>query len=316
MKSRFVLGAAFALSIGFSGSAGAFVFNTPNERVFEHPFGSLFDTRLLGIDATDSISFNQTLADGYSVRSDIDGTQWFGTNQWDFPDAELFKHKARTAGRDSLVLPEHPDDRDLSDEERAMFRDVYDRLHRAFERGARYEAPADAATAQVSYDCWIAAVSDDETEEAEGCKAEFEKAMAAAEAAATYTLTAFEPYTKERLPSAAAVEHPQSYLVYFEFDKSAIRPEGKRVIDEVLSAANDLPDLTVRVVAHTDTSGPADYNQALSERRANSVVGALIEGGLNRSRIISDAVGQTKPLVDTGDGVREQANRVAEIDLL
>ena len=316
MKARTVLGLGFAAWIGFSGAADAFVFNTPNERVFEHPFGSLFDTRLIGIDASESVAFNQGLSEGYEERSDIDGDQWLFSGQSDFVDAELFKHKARTAARNSLVVVEHPDDRDLSDEERSAFRDFYDRLQMAFERGARYEAPADAARAQVQYDCWIAAVSDDETEEAADCRAAFEAALAAAEAAATYVLTEFEPYQREPASAAAAVEHPRSFLVYFEFNAAELRPEGLRVLEEVLAAAADLSDLTVRVVAHTDTAGPEDYNQALSERRANTVVGALIDGGLNRSRIISEAVGQTRPLVETGDGVREQANRVAEIDLL
>ena len=72
----------------------------------------------------------------------------------------------------------------------------------------------------------------------------------------------------------------------------------------------------LRIIAHTDTSGSIDYNQALSERRANAVVGALITGGIDRGRVVSEAVGQTQPLVPTGDGVREQGNRVAEIDLL
>jgi outer membrane protein OmpA-like peptidoglycan-associated protein len=316
MKARFLMGAFLALCLSFAGPAQAFVFNTPNEHVFEHPFGSLFDTRLLGIDASDSIAFNQGLAVGYSELSDRDGDQWLETNQWDFLDAELFKHKARTAGRDSLVLPEHPDDRDLEDEQRASFRDAYDRIHRAFDRGARFEAPAEAAEAQVYYDCWIAAVADGEADEAAQCRAAYEEAIAAAEAAATYALTDFEGYERDLSPMSAMAEHPRAFLVYFAFDRSELRAEGWRVVEEVLAAAAEFSDTTVRVVAHTDTSGPVDYNQALSERRANAVVGALIEGGLLRSRITSEAVGQNQPLVDTGDGVREQANRVAEIDLL
>jgi OOP family OmpA-OmpF porin len=316
MKARFWVGAVLALGMGFAGKAEAFVFNTPNEHVFEHPFGSLFDTRLLGIDATDSVAFNQTLAAGYSELSDRDGDQWLDANQWDFPDAERFKHKARTAGRNSVVLPEHPDDRELDEAQRASFRDAYDRIHRAFERGARLEAPKDSANAQVFYDCWIAAVSDGEVEEAAECQAAYEDAIAAAEAAATYELTEFDTYERELSPMSAMAEHPRSFLVYFAFDRSELREEGMRVVEEVLAATAEFSGATIRVVAHADTSGPVDYNQALSERRANSVVGALIEGGLLRSRITSEAVGQTQPLVDTGDGVREQANRVAEIDLL
>ena len=69
------------------------------------------------------------------------------------------------------------------------------------------------------------------------------------------------------------------------------------------------------IVGHTDTSGSIDYNQALSERRAISVISQMLEGGVDRGRITSEAVGQTQPLVDTGDNVVDQANRVAVITL-
>ena len=58
-----------------------------------------------------------------------------------------------------------------------------------------------------------------------------------------------------------------------------------------------------------------DYNQALSERRKNTVLGGLIDGTIARGRMSSEAVGETQPLVDTGDGVREQGNRVAVVTL-
>ncbi len=316
MKARLALATLLVLLLGFAGSAQAFVFNA-SERVFEHPFGSLFDTRLHTIDpsSTHSVAFESALAEGYRALSDELGDEWIDDNNWNFADAEHFKHKARTAIRGSNVSPDHPFDRELTDEQTAMFRDEFDRIHRAYARGARYEAPGDAASAQVSYDCWIEATEEGDSVDAAACEEAYRAAIAAAEAAATYTLTEFTPY-QQATAVEADVEHAQAFLVFFDFDKSGLRSESLRAIEEVLAASADLSDLTVRIIAHTDTSGTGDYNQALSERRANSVVGALIEGGLDRNRIISEAVGQTQPLVDTGDGVREPANRVAEIDLL
>ena len=86
-------------------------------------------------------------------------------------------------------------------------------------------------------------------------------------------------------------------------------------MEVVIAAAKAAPDRALRIVAHTDTAGPTDYNQALSERRKNTMLGAMIEGGVDRTRITSEAVGETQPLVDTGDGVPEQANRVAVVTL-
>ena len=119
MKAKGVLLGA-ALSLAAVGPAQAFVFNTPNPHVFEPPFGSLFDTRLQDLDAKDSIPFNRALNEGYIKLSDARGKAW-KHDDWDFPDAELFKHKARTAARDSLVLPENPLDWELTEGQYAEF---------------------------------------------------------------------------------------------------------------------------------------------------------------------------------------------------
>ena len=318
MKAKIILGAALAVSLGYASSAQAVVFNTSNDSVFLPPFGSLFDTRFHNVDAGDSTAFNKGLNEGYIALSDERGEDWFPNTTWDFVDAEHFKHKARTAARNSLVMPDHPDDRDLEDAHYGMFRDAFDRMHAAFDRGGRYEAASAAATAQVKYDCWIEATEEGRVDDAMACRDAHNAAMADVETAATYTLTGFERYEREQPPEpvAAPVEHSRNFLVYFDFDESDLRSEGRRTVDEGVEAAAVFGDTTLRVIAHTDTSGAIDYNQALSERRANAVIGSLIDAGVEPGRIVSEAVGETQPMVDTGDEIREQANRVAEIDLM
>jgi OOP family OmpA-OmpF porin len=63
------------------------------------------------------------------------------------------------------------------------------------------------------------------------------------------------------------------------------------------------------VVGHTDTSGSAQYNVGLSERRASVVRDALIAGGLAAGAITTDARGETDLATPTRDGVREPLNR-------
>jgi len=59
--------------------------------------------------------------------------------------------------------------------------------------------------------------------------------------------------------------------VTFAVDRSEVQPQFTRVLDDVARTLNAYPQTTIDVVGHADSSGPDDYNQALSERRASSV---------------------------------------------
>ena len=67
------------------------------------------------------------------------------------------------------------------------------------------------------------------------------------------------------------------------------------------------------MTGHTDLSGSFDYNMGLSLRRADAVRDALIAGGVSPNQITTAGRGEAEPAVPTADGVREQANRRAEI---
>ena len=67
------------------------------------------------------------------------------------------------------------------------------------------------------------------------------------------------------------------------------------------------------IAGHADRSGPEDYNQALSERRANAVGEYLVGRGIPADVITKQGFGETMPRVPTADGVRELQNRRVEI---
>jgi len=106
---------------------------------------------------------------------------------------------------------------------------------------------------------------------------------------------------------------PQSYMVFFDFDKSDLTPEAKRIL---ASAAQDYKRGTfikVVVTGHTDTVGTIPYNQKLSERRAAAVKAELTHLGVDAQVITAVGAGKNGLLVPTADGVREAQNRRAEI---
>jgi OmpA-OmpF porin, OOP family len=114
-------------------------------------------------------------------------------------------------------------------------------------------------------------------------------------------------------PQVAPPPVPQSYMVFFDFDKSDLTAEAQRIIT---SASEDFKKggyVRLVITGHTDTMGTDAYNQKLSERRADSVKKMMIKLGVDPKAIQAIGVGKNGLLVPTADQIREAQNRRAEI---
>lgn len=89
----------------------------------------------------------------------------------------------------------------------------------------------------------------------------------------------------------------------FDFDKSVIHPEGKQHLnDEVVTKMKQYPQVeAILVTGHADRIGTDDYNQSLSERRANAVKDYLVSQGIEAGRIQTAAKGESEPVVACSD---------------
>jgi len=92
--------------------------------------------------------------------------------------------------------------------------------------------------------------------------------------------------------------------IVFPTDSAGLTMQSVRTLDQVATTLNECPDLFIELSAHTDGRGSAGYNEVLASKRAESVVDYLSATGLNRDRLIVDAVGETTPIDsnDTADG--------------
>jgi outer membrane protein OmpA-like peptidoglycan-associated protein len=115
-------------------------------------------------------------------------------------------------------------------------------------------------------------------------------------------------------PPAAVAPQKQVFIVFFEFDKSALTPDGRKVVDSA-AAAFKAGKQNVAIAGYTDLSGTQQYNLALSKRRADAVKGALVRDGVPASAIDESWFGKQNPRVPTADGVREPQNRRVEITM-
>ncbi|MGK6354485.1 OmpA family protein [Sphingomonas sp. DT-207] len=106
---------------------------------------------------------------------------------------------------------------------------------------------------------------------------------------------------------------PGPYIVFFDWDKSDITPEAASILDNAISNYQNCGNSQVMLAGHADRSGSASYNVGLSQRRADSVRAYLTSRGIGDGVITTQAFGESRPRVETADGVRELQNRRVEI---
>lgn len=232
----------------------------------------------------------------------------------DWRDADHYAVKGLAAAGGEAVAPDAVASRDLPAGMVGTLESERARLVGLLDRTARRKAPQKAAYAQGRLDCWLEQQEENhQPSHIAACRAEFEEAIAALEAAMKP-----EPMMEEEPepePQAEAME-PENFIVYFGFDSARLTDAAKGVLDNAVKQAKKMQDKQVIVSAHTDTAGADAYNEKLSMRRAVAVKDYMTARGIDAGRIGIDSRGETRPAVKTGDNVREGANRRVEITLL
>ena len=186
------------------------------------------------------------------------------------------------------------------------------RLLKALEDNARVKMPDVAAEAQMGYECWIEALEENLfIERMEACKNKFDLAMDIIEGKPRLTETG-EPVFPEYMIESTVRPY---YVVYFDFNKTDIKPIYNEVINQAGVAYQQLKPETVVVSGHADTVGSDKVNMIVSRNRANNVSKALNEVGVPKEKMDIRAFGKKQLAVQTPDNTREPRNRRVEIEL-
>ena len=114
-------------------------------------------------------------------------------------------------------------------------------------------------------------------------------------------------------PCPPAAVTPGPFLIFFDWDRSVITPEAAAILDRAAEQYASTGQTSVMLAGYADKSGKPDYNMALSQRRADAAKKYMAGKGIADGVISTEAFGETHPLVDTADGVREPQNRRVEI---
>lgn len=235
-------------------------------------------------------AFNQGLREGYLDYGDL------LYEEFDWGDYLHFAFKAVDSAKGEQVLPDTVESRDLSADSVEELAAARARLMAALDQTGRKRAPAPAALAQTSYDCWLERAEERQLpERIEVCRGAFEQAIAEVEGALVTT------------------EVESVYLVFFAWDQTDLSPVAQSVLDQVRSDFARGQPTRLIIAGHADRSGPEAYNVGLSERRARTVAQALVNRGVPSNAMQLEWYGETRPRVPTPDGVREPQNRRVEI---
>lgn len=136
-----------------------------------------------------------------------------------------------------------------------------------------------------------------------GCakKVAREEAPPAAEAAPPPAAEEAAPPAAEAAPAveAPAVAERALQAIYFDFDKSDIRPDAKTTLDENTEWLKANSGVSIQVEGHCDERGTDEYNLALGERRAHSTKAYLGSQGINEDRLTTISYGEERP-ADSG----------------
>lgn len=114
--------------------------------------------------------------------------------------------------------------------------------------------------------------------------------------------------------SGSRMGSPNARSVYYEFDKSDLSAEDRRLVEANARYLRQHPDTKVRIEGNADERGSAEYNLALGQRRAEGVAKALRAGGIQEDRLEAVSYGKEKPKADGHDEKSWAENRRSDIN--
>ena len=258
---------------------------------------------------TSAQTYPAYLADDYKALANYEGYQMY-----DWRDARHFASKGIHAAKGQVVNPDNVERRDIKNAHvRTDLQAGRARLVSALNGGATTKAPKAVARAQVEYDCWAEQAEEGfQYNDIAACRNGFIQAMMVVDRAMAQPVASAQPTPAPMLAAPAAA---RDYIVFFDFDSAELTSAARDIINTAAQVAKREGIRTIHLVGHADRSGTSRYNQALSMRRAESVARELQRLGFDRRDMMLTARGESEPLVETPDGVREPQNRRVTINI-
>jgi len=117
----------------------------------------------------------------------------------------------------------------------------------------------------------------------------------------------------EEVKEVKAEFKPIDKDILFEFDKAIVKRESFGELESIINILNSRQNLKISIKGHTDAVGSESYNIYLSKNRVNAVKEFLMSNGIDKSRILVDALGEKVPVADNSSAEGRKKNRRVEV---
>jgi len=153
-------------------------------------------------------------------------------------------------------------------------------------------------------------------ETAAGAQVEADRVRKQAEAEMNRLQESLSQIAETRRTALGLVMNLNSEYLKFDFDKADLHPSDKELLSRIAGILMTSPDYTVSVNGHTDDVGTDEYNQKLSERRAQAVRDYLAKAGLPADILTVTGHGKKRPLVPGSSEKARAKNRRVELGIV
>lgn len=218
----------------------------------------------------------------------------------DYRDSDAFAIKAMATNNTGRVGPDTVSSRKIPTENQTEMRTVQENLTYLLDQDGAEIAPVKMAEAVSHFDCWLQEQEENfQPQDIAKCR--------------RMTLNAMDDVIAAL--KVANTPASETHIVFFDYNRADLREGAPTIVETVANLMQEHPSYNAYLYAHADAPGGINYNQSLSERRAEVVSKALQMSGVEASRITAQAFGESKPMVETAKGARELKNRRVEIIL-
>ena len=123
-----------------------------------------------------------------------------------------------------------------------------------------------------------------------------------------------QQYGREAMAQALEVKRRfDLYGIHFETGEAAIQPELQGLLDDIAAVMKQFPDWRLEIAGHTDAAGDPAQNEALSRARADAVVAALVQRGIDAGRLEPQGMGEAQPVASNDTPEGRALNRRVEL---